>query len=243
MKRNPVVIALATLSLVTLGSSASRGGAISQSASAPVGAVVSHETNTGSAVPFRTTDNPGSNRLIAQSFTMTQSASIAAIALKSNNTGAGASNVYPAAGTHVIQIAIMQDTNGNDIGDAQVGGISTFDVAGLTLTHNNYVTFTLDAPVNLVNGQKYSFEVFFTTADTANGFGFWRSNNNNSYAGGSFAAYNNVLNSPFPGGDTNLATDTTRDVTFFVLPVPEPAALLPAALGLLALRRPARPRT
>ncbi len=220
----------------TVLSPAASAGVITVNPMAPTDAVVFHTTGTADAVVFRASDGGATldNRVIAQSFTMPETSWVSAIAVRSDTSSASADNIYPAlGGTHVMQLAVMQDTNNNNIGDTQVGGISTFDVAGMTLTDTHYVTFTLDAPILLLSGEKYSFELGFTTADAENSFGFSR-DGTDTYAGGSFAAYNDVAGSPFPAGDTHLAT-AGRDVTFYI--IPEPSSLVMLGFGGLLIAR------
>lgn len=89
-----------------------------------------------------------------------------------------------------FDIVFMEDTDGDQIGDTQVGELDTTALYGVVGEEGQYVNFSLNKPVKLISGRFYSVELWysegFKQTFKKNSFRFARSENNSVYPWGHF---------------------------------------------------------
>lgn len=215
---------------------------ISFDASAPSDPLIANEQTNGAAAVIRLeaanpSDGNTETRNVGQTFELATTSFVDAIVVKARQARS-----YDAS-EHILQLAIMEDTDADGIGDTLVGSVQSYDLSNTTIPDENYITMFLDTPVQLDEQVAYHFELFWSSADLDNDLNLHRSGNSNgAYADGKFI--NLIDNEAFPAGSLmgDPPSGPGRDMTFFILapsspPIPEPASLALLSLGTLVLQR------
>jgi hypothetical protein len=200
-------------------------GLISVSSSAPVGAAISQPDFSAPAFNGSQdfTDNAGPP---GQTFTPATSMLLSAITVKgfANAPASFGGNVNTGTWTLTIDQVIGGTTLTNLTQETADPSAVTDGFA--------YVTFTLSAPVALVGGTQYAFDVYSSTGY----FGLAKSSTD-VYAGGAAIQHGSTSRTSATGA--TITNTQTADRTFFVTSVPEPgsAGIFASLAGLLAFRR------
>ena len=147
-------------------------------------------------------------RADGQAFQVGTAFTIAAVTLQSNAVW-----TYDALTEHVIQMAVLEDTDADGILDAQFGSTETFHMAGLSLAVNDFVTFTLGTPTAALQAnRKCGVHFWWTTDDPQNEFSVVRSNSGtDEYTKGGYF-FDTNRNFPLPIG----AEHATSDFRFYI---------------------------
>ena len=196
-------------------STAAWAGTISAPSSPPTANVIeSYTFASDSSGQLSMSRAPSLNRVAGQSFKHDTPFTITAITFDIYQINT--ENPIPLTGTHVVQMALMEDTDENGDPDTQVGDIELFDAAGKEFKANEYVTFTLDSETAPLDANKmYSLQFWWTTDDAANRINARRSHDDpvNPYPNGALVTRTGIGDEDFPLGEGWLNTEG-RDMPF-----------------------------
>lgn len=107
----------------------------------------------------------------------------------------------------IFQIVFTEDTNGNRIGDTQMGLIDSTPLKGVRAEQGEYINITLDQPVTLLPLRIYSLELWykheFNPLTNENQFNFLRSASDDVFPAGYYqmAQGLQLRNASFPVGE------------------------------------------
>ncbi|MCX7013275.1 MAG: choice-of-anchor D domain-containing protein, partial [Candidatus Sumerlaeota bacterium] len=105
---------------------------------------------------------PNITRANAQTFEHETAFTITAVTFKSS-----AATSYDTLTPHVIMMAVVEDTNGDNTPDTQLGSDQFFDMAGKSVAIGDFYTFTLGTPTAVLQAdRRYSVAFWWTTDDT-----------------------------------------------------------------------------
>ncbi|MFI8343997.1 sulfatase [Streptomyces sp. NPDC085639] len=151
--------------------------------------------------------DPVETRVVGQTFKLPTRSSLNAVTVRAEQ------NMAFGAGTHVAQLALMEDTDGDGIGDIQVGASHRYNLAGQSITAGQYISMPLKLKPVVDAGKAYHFELFWTTADPSHALNLDRSDDDNgAYANGHFV--NLLDDTTFPAG--SRLTALPRDLIFAI---------------------------
>ncbi|MFJ2753608.1 sulfatase [Streptomyces sp. NPDC087297] len=150
---------------------------------------------------------PVETRVIGQTFTVPTKASLNNFAVRAQG------DMTFGSGTHVVELALMEDTDGDGTGDTQVGASHRYDLANTSITAGQYVGMPLKLRPVVDAGKTYQFELFWTEADPSHSLNLDRSDDGaGAYANGQFV--NLLDDATFPAG--SRMTTLPRDLIFAV---------------------------
>ncbi|MCX7013239.1 MAG: choice-of-anchor D domain-containing protein, partial [Candidatus Sumerlaeota bacterium] len=146
-------------------------------------------------------------RASGQSFELSTASTITAVTFKAN-----VPNAYDTVTPHVMEMAVMEDTNADAIPDTQVGSDELFDMAGKGVVVGDFVTFTLETPTGVLQANlRYSVAFWWTTDDTQHNLQIVRSNSGtDEYTKGGYLSDTNRNWPP------TIATNATSDCEFYI---------------------------
>jgi hypothetical protein len=179
----------------------------------PTGAQVQQAGNT-------TADNGSSTVWVGQSFKWDTNLALKSITVQDNNGQAKVRDGTLYLFSFTSEANALSFTSPNSL-------ISDTYSRSTPLGNDVYLTHTFDTPVALTSGSYYAF------AFSANANHAYKVQNSNPYAFGSGAKYDTATS-------TWTLMGSSRDMTFYLTAIPEPASLSLLAIGGLALLRRTR---
>lgn len=159
-------------------------------------------------------DSPAAfqSRVSGQTFRTVAPALMDSVTLQLN---AAADFSGAAPGEQLLTLAVSEDTTETGLGDSPIGDIHFFDVAGLNLAADDYLTFQLPQALSLPATSTIQVEFWWSAADDKNEILIKRAANNGTYAGGGLVAIAPNSTLAFPVLEAGTLTDN-RDLVFYI---------------------------